>query len=102
MEMPQCSVCTFAVYQVLYYHSLAGPDTRRPPTSAGELTANFTSEERLAMYEYTLQNAAGVATPQEILPLVCIFYTLFLLCHGYFNILNVYFWGDSYQVRFHC
>lgn len=52
---------------LLPYKSSAGPDTRRPPTSAGELTTNFTREERLAMYEHTIQNAAGVATPHELI-----------------------------------
>nr|XP_045581076.1 uncharacterized protein LOC123744894 isoform X2 [Procambarus clarkii] len=44
-------------------------DTRQPPSSAGELMVNFSREERLAMYEYSLQNASSVAVPPEILPL---------------------------------
>ncbi|KAG7176007.1 U11/U12 small nuclear ribonucleoprotein 48 kDa protein-like [Homarus americanus] len=51
------------------YKKIAGPDTRQPPSCAGELTACFSKEERLAMYEYTLQSAARVATPPEILPM---------------------------------
>lgn len=54
---------------LLPYKQTAAPDTRQSPASAGELTANFSREERLAMYEYTLQNTAAVATPPEILPL---------------------------------
>ncbi|XP_064109539.1 U11/U12 small nuclear ribonucleoprotein 48 kDa protein-like isoform X2 [Macrobrachium nipponense] len=45
----------------------AGPDCRTPPKSAGELVANFSKEERLALYEYTLKHAASVAKPPELL-----------------------------------
>lgn len=53
---------------LLPYKKNALPDLRPPPTSAGELTANFTREERLTLYEYTLKNAAPVAVPSELLP----------------------------------
>lgn len=45
------------------------PDLRHPPASAGELTVNFTREERLALYEHTLKNATSVAIPPELLPM---------------------------------
>ncbi|KAK8382675.1 hypothetical protein O3P69_015477 [Scylla paramamosain] len=45
------------------------PDLRHPPASAGELTVNFTREERLILYEHTLKNAASVAVPPELLPM---------------------------------
>ncbi|XP_042855962.1 DNA ligase 1-like isoform X1 [Penaeus japonicus] len=42
------------------------PDVRQPPLAAGELIANFSGQERLALYEYTLQNTASVAPPPEL------------------------------------
>ncbi|XP_045138275.1 uncharacterized protein LOC123520230 isoform X2 [Portunus trituberculatus] len=45
------------------------PDLRHPPASAGELTVNFSREERLILYEHTLKNAASVPTPPELLPM---------------------------------
>ncbi|XP_068202332.1 U11/U12 small nuclear ribonucleoprotein 48 kDa protein-like isoform X2 [Palaemon carinicauda] len=45
----------------------AGPDCRTPPKSAGELVANFSKEERLALHEYTLSHAVAVAKPPELL-----------------------------------
>lgn len=48
------------------------PDVRQPPLAAGELIANFSGQERLALYEYTLQNTASVAPPPELSMMVCI------------------------------
>ncbi|XP_063610806.1 zinc finger CCCH domain-containing protein 13-like isoform X1 [Penaeus indicus] len=48
------------------YRRPDAPDLRQPPLAAGELIANFSRQERLALYEYTLQNAAGVAPPPEL------------------------------------
>lgn len=50
-----------------YFCLKAGPDCRTPPKSAGELVANFSKEERLALYEYTLKHAAPVVKPPELL-----------------------------------
>lgn len=48
------------------YRRPDAPDQRQPPLAAGELIANFSRQERVALYEYTLQNAAGVAPPPEL------------------------------------
>ncbi|XP_037785958.1 U11/U12 small nuclear ribonucleoprotein 48 kDa protein-like [Penaeus monodon] len=48
------------------YRRPDAPDLRQPPLAAGELIANFSRQERLALYEYTLQNAAGMAPPPEL------------------------------------
>lgn len=55
------------------------PDQRQPPLAAGELIANFSRQERLALYEYTLKNAAGVAPPPELSMMVCILHITILL-----------------------
>lgn len=54
---------------LLPYRKNVAPDLRHPPASAGELTVNFTREERLILYEHTLKNAASVAVPPELLPM---------------------------------
>ncbi|KAK7065157.1 hypothetical protein SK128_013228 [Halocaridina rubra] len=44
-----------------------GYDSRQTPSSAGEMTVNFSKEERLALYEYSVKHAPSVAKPPELL-----------------------------------